>query len=223
MVIDEARKRIDGLDRGPAAAMMLGAVCHDLGKPATTAVIDGRIRSPGPRRGRRGARDGAARSLERAHARRLRRAPGRARPRRASPEAERRSEVADAGQRRRVSPAGAEGRPRAARAVRQGRLPRPRRRFRLLGDGLVSRPRPGARRRAPGPGAASCSAATSSNSAWPPGPEWARSSGKSTKGNWTGRSRRWSEGLVVARVHPIDCADSGLDPGRSTDSGRTLD
>jgi tRNA nucleotidyltransferase (CCA-adding enzyme) len=25
---------------------MLGAVCHDLGKPATTAVINGRIRSP---------------------------------------------------------------------------------------------------------------------------------------------------------------------------------
>ena len=27
------------------------AICHDLGKPATTALIDGRIRSPGPRRG----------------------------------------------------------------------------------------------------------------------------------------------------------------------------
>jgi tRNA nucleotidyltransferase (CCA-adding enzyme) len=27
--------------------MMLGAICHDLGKPATTAVIDGRVRSPG--------------------------------------------------------------------------------------------------------------------------------------------------------------------------------
>ena len=25
---------------------MLGAVCHDLGKPATTAVIDGRVKSP---------------------------------------------------------------------------------------------------------------------------------------------------------------------------------
>jgi tRNA nucleotidyltransferase (CCA-adding enzyme) len=47
MVIDEARARIDGLDRGPAAAIMLGAVCHDLGKPATTAFIDGRTRSPG--------------------------------------------------------------------------------------------------------------------------------------------------------------------------------
>jgi len=47
MVIDQARSRLEELTRGPAAAMMLGAVCHDLGKPATTAVIDGRIRSPG--------------------------------------------------------------------------------------------------------------------------------------------------------------------------------
>lgn len=45
MVIDQARVRIDDLTRGPAAAMMLGAVCHDFGKPLTTAVIDGRIRS----------------------------------------------------------------------------------------------------------------------------------------------------------------------------------
>jgi tRNA nucleotidyltransferase (CCA-adding enzyme) len=30
---------------------MLGAVCHDLGKPAATAVIDGRIRSPGHEEG----------------------------------------------------------------------------------------------------------------------------------------------------------------------------
>ena len=47
MVVDQARTRIDDLDRGPAVAMMLGALCHDLGKPGTTAVIDGRIRSPG--------------------------------------------------------------------------------------------------------------------------------------------------------------------------------
>jgi tRNA nucleotidyltransferase (CCA-adding enzyme) len=51
MVIDEARQRIDGLARGPAVAMMLGAVCHDLGKPAATALIDGRIRSPGHEEG----------------------------------------------------------------------------------------------------------------------------------------------------------------------------
>lgn len=45
MVIDEARQRIDDLDRADRIAVMLGAVCHDFGKPATTAVIDGRIRS----------------------------------------------------------------------------------------------------------------------------------------------------------------------------------
>jgi tRNA nucleotidyltransferase (CCA-adding enzyme) len=47
MVIDEAHARLDDLSRGPAAAVMLGAICHDLGKPATTAFIDGRTRSPG--------------------------------------------------------------------------------------------------------------------------------------------------------------------------------
>src|SRR5205085_5396865 len=44
-VIDQARLRVDGLPRPQQIALMLGAVCHDLGKPATTAVIDGRIRS----------------------------------------------------------------------------------------------------------------------------------------------------------------------------------
>ncbi len=44
-VIDQARRLIDGRPRGQQIAIMLGAVCHDLGKPATTAVIDGRIRS----------------------------------------------------------------------------------------------------------------------------------------------------------------------------------
>jgi tRNA nucleotidyltransferase (CCA-adding enzyme) len=44
-VIDQARRRVDDLDRGPWLAVMLGAVCHDLGKPLTTAFLDGRIRS----------------------------------------------------------------------------------------------------------------------------------------------------------------------------------
>jgi tRNA nucleotidyltransferase (CCA-adding enzyme) len=47
MVVDQARARINGMDRGPAAAMMLGALCHDLGKPMTTAFLDGRVKSPG--------------------------------------------------------------------------------------------------------------------------------------------------------------------------------
>ena len=44
-VIDQARTRIDDLPRPQQLAVMLGAVCHDLGKPATTRFIDGRIRS----------------------------------------------------------------------------------------------------------------------------------------------------------------------------------
>ena len=45
LVIDEARKRVDDLPYPQQVALMLGAVCHDLGKPATTALVDGRIRS----------------------------------------------------------------------------------------------------------------------------------------------------------------------------------
>jgi tRNA nucleotidyltransferase (CCA-adding enzyme) len=44
-VIDRARTRIDDLARPQQLTVMLGALCHDLGKPVTTAVIDGRIRS----------------------------------------------------------------------------------------------------------------------------------------------------------------------------------
>ena len=45
MVIDRARERIDDLNHADQLIVMLGAVAHDFGKPATTAVIDGRIRS----------------------------------------------------------------------------------------------------------------------------------------------------------------------------------
>jgi tRNA nucleotidyltransferase (CCA-adding enzyme) len=44
-VIDEMRTRVDDLQRPQRIALMLGAVCHDFGKPATTAFLDGRIRS----------------------------------------------------------------------------------------------------------------------------------------------------------------------------------
>jgi tRNA nucleotidyltransferase (CCA-adding enzyme) len=44
-VIDRARTRVDDLPRPQQLAVMLGAVAHDLGKPATTAFSDGRIRS----------------------------------------------------------------------------------------------------------------------------------------------------------------------------------
>jgi tRNA nucleotidyltransferase (CCA-adding enzyme) len=45
MVVDQARARIDDLPRWAKIAVMLGAVCHDFGKPATTAFFDGRVRS----------------------------------------------------------------------------------------------------------------------------------------------------------------------------------
>lgn len=47
MVVDEARMLIDDLQYERQVAVMLGALCHDLGKPATTEKIDGRIRSLG--------------------------------------------------------------------------------------------------------------------------------------------------------------------------------
>ena len=47
MVVDEARVLIDELDHARQVAVMLGAVCHDLGKPPTTEFIDERWRSRG--------------------------------------------------------------------------------------------------------------------------------------------------------------------------------
>jgi tRNA nucleotidyltransferase (CCA-adding enzyme) len=44
-VIDQARTRVDDLPRPKRLVMMVGAVCHDFGKPSTTAFLDGRIRS----------------------------------------------------------------------------------------------------------------------------------------------------------------------------------
>jgi tRNA nucleotidyltransferase (CCA-adding enzyme) len=45
MVVDRAQALNRDLDRPQRITVMLGALCHDLGKPATTQVIDGRIRS----------------------------------------------------------------------------------------------------------------------------------------------------------------------------------
>ena len=47
MVVDEARPAIDDLARSGQVIVMLGALCHDLGKPATTLFKDGHMRSPG--------------------------------------------------------------------------------------------------------------------------------------------------------------------------------
>ena len=45
MVVDEARKLIDDLEFAKKMTVMLGALCHDFGKPATTEFFDGRWRS----------------------------------------------------------------------------------------------------------------------------------------------------------------------------------
>ncbi len=45
MVTDQARKLIDDLPYAKKVAVMLGAICHDFGKPATTKFFDGKWRS----------------------------------------------------------------------------------------------------------------------------------------------------------------------------------
>ena len=45
LTVDEARKRIDDLPYAKQIAVMLGALCHDFGKPATTVFLDERWRS----------------------------------------------------------------------------------------------------------------------------------------------------------------------------------
>lgn len=49
LVLDEAARigRENDMSEEDRIAVMLGALCHDLGKPATTRVLDGRIRSRG--------------------------------------------------------------------------------------------------------------------------------------------------------------------------------
>ena len=45
LTVDEARKLIDDLPYAKKVTVMLGAVCHDFGKPPTTKFFDGRWRS----------------------------------------------------------------------------------------------------------------------------------------------------------------------------------
>ena len=47
LVIDRARELIDDLPYPKQVTVMLAALCHDFGKPATTEFIDGRLRSRG--------------------------------------------------------------------------------------------------------------------------------------------------------------------------------
>jgi tRNA nucleotidyltransferase (CCA-adding enzyme) len=45
--VDQAAGLLEGLERPRALAVMLGTLCHDVGKPATTRFEDGRVRSRG--------------------------------------------------------------------------------------------------------------------------------------------------------------------------------
>ena len=45
LAIDVAKGEIGGLPKEKALAVLLAVICHDFGKPSTTAVVDGRIRS----------------------------------------------------------------------------------------------------------------------------------------------------------------------------------
>lgn len=47
LVVDRARELIDGLTHPRQVTVMLAALAHDFGKPATTEFIDGRLRSRG--------------------------------------------------------------------------------------------------------------------------------------------------------------------------------
>jgi len=47
LTCDRSRELLDGLDYPRQATVMLAALCHDFGKPATTEFIEGRIRSRG--------------------------------------------------------------------------------------------------------------------------------------------------------------------------------
>ncbi len=47
LVVDRAREQIDELPYAKKVAVMLGALCHDFGKPATTQFFDGRWRAHG--------------------------------------------------------------------------------------------------------------------------------------------------------------------------------
>jgi tRNA nucleotidyltransferase (CCA-adding enzyme) len=88
-VVDEARALLEGLedDHPRQLAVMLGALCHDLGKPATTRFEEGRFRSRGHEEAGPAADDRAARPLERLHAAGLRRPRPGARAGRPAPQA----------------------------------------------------------------------------------------------------------------------------------------
>ena len=132
-------KRIDDLDRPRQAVVMLGALCHDLGKPSTTAFLDGRIRSMDHEQA--GVAPATA-VLDRLNVHSIdgydvRREVLGIVAHHLKPGMFRQAPTPVGG--RGVPASRAEGRSRAAGESREIGLPGARRRVRLLGDGLVSR------------------------------------------------------------------------------------
>ena len=200
---------------------MLGALCHDLGKPPTTAFIDGRIRSIDHEQAGVAPTRALLDRLNVHTHRRLRRprpGPGH---RRASSEAADVLQVADAGRRRRVPPPRAEGRPGAARARGGVRLPRPDRPLRLQRHGLVPRrAREGPRRRARARRAARAGAAHLLAWACGPGRRWERCCARSTSISSMAGSDRWRTGSRSPDPCAIAATRARLD---GDDDGRGAD
>ena len=150
--------------------VMLGAVCHDLGKPPTTAFLDGRIRSIDHEQAGVAPTVGAARPPERPDDRRLRRRGAGHRHRRAPPQAARVLQVA----RRRWATARSGGwRKRSTSSCWRGsrcRTARPNGHIRLFGHRSFPRARARPRRRTSRRRSRSSRAGTCSSSASTPGP-----------------------------------------------------
>ena len=162
MVIDEARTRIDDLPHASQATIMLGAVCHDFGKPATTAFVDGRIRSLGHEEA---GVEPASSFLDRLNVHSIDGYDVRLQvlglvAHHLKPGMWHKANTTS--RRRCVSPAGSEGGPRAAGAPGGSRLPRPHGHLRLFSDGMVRRSRADAWRRARAAGKARPGAAPAS-------------------------------------------------------------
>ena len=209
MVVDQARTRIDDLERPQQITVMLGAVCHDLGKPPTTAFVDGRIRSIDHEQAGVAPATRCPRSPQHPDHRRLRRPPAGPRHRRAPLEAGDVQAVADAGERRRLPAPGAEGGPRAARARGEIRLSRPRPAGSTVPRWTGSSSARASwgfstRRRSRSSRAGICSRSGSR-----PGPALARCSGRSTRSSSMARSRRSTR---ASRSQPSSSASRRLAP-----------
>ena len=187
LAVDQAVPLLEGLDAPRALAVMLGVLCHDLGKPATTRLLEGRLRSHGHEEA--GLAPTAA-LLDRWNVHSLHGYDVRGqvlglvgnhlKPGQLYDDRER---VSDGAIRRLA----AEVRARAALSRGARRLPGPDGRLPAGGDGVVPGPRARARGGGAAPGRAAAWGGTCSSWASRPGPRWAASCAPSTSGSSTAR------------------------------------